>query len=99
MTIVGLDGAEIVQLRDSPMVNDIPNMLRKLADSIEGGEQEATFAFVVVNGSRYAPTCFGFGDGMDTRSIIGMLDLAISQRRASLFEDDERDNANGKTDE
>ena len=84
---------KVVQLReDRPLVSDIPCMLRRLADRIESGEQPADCVIVLVNGARYQPNVFCFGDALDTRSIIGMLDLAMAQRRQSLFDDDERDN-------
>lgn len=67
---------EVVQLRDGPKINDIPGRLRQLADSIESGEQTADYALVIVDGDKTVPNLFGFGNALDTRSIIGLLDIS-----------------------
>ncbi len=68
---------KIVQLHEGrPALNDIPNRLRHLADLIDKGEQRADFALVVIDGERPVPDLFGYGDAMDTRSILGLLELA-----------------------
>lgn len=74
MTVIGLDGVE--RLREAPLLNDIPARLRYLADQIESGEQKADFALVVIDGDSIIPDLFGFGNALDTRSILGMLDIA-----------------------
>lgn len=93
MTVIGLNGAEIVQLRESPPLNDIPARLRYLADQIESGEQKADFALIIIDGDSPMPDLFGFGEVLETRALLGFLDLAkdrfIRQLVVDATEDDE----------
>lgn len=67
---------KVVPIHDGrPLLNDIPNRLRLLADLIESGGQRADYAIVIIDGDRPIPDVYGYGDAMNTREILGFLDL------------------------
>lgn len=71
------DYLKVVPIRDGrPLINDIPNRLRHLAELIESGEVAADFALIVIDGEEAVPNIYGYGNAMDTRSILGLLDQA-----------------------
>lgn len=54
---------KVVQLRESPSLNDIPGMLRKLAEDIEAGVHgDVSSAYVLLPAEGDYPKIFGFGD-------------------------------------
>lgn len=68
---------KVVPIRDGrPLINDIPNRLRHLADLIESGKEKADYVLVIADGDRAIPTMYGYGDALDTREILGLLSLA-----------------------
>lgn len=82
---------KVVELREGrPLLNDIPGQLRLLADRIEKGEQAAYTALVLINGDHYVPDTLLLGNAMETRLILGMLDLARHARITALFADDDQ---------
>lgn len=81
---------KIVPIRDGrPLINDIPNRLRLLADQIDKGEIAADFALVILDGDRPLPTLLGYGDALDTRELLGLLALAESVFVHNAMADDE----------
>jgi len=55
--------AEVVQLHDSPALNDIPGQLRQLADHIEAGQHgDVTAMMVLIPRGEDYPIMFGWGD-------------------------------------
>ncbi len=68
--------AEVVQLRDAPLVNDIPGQLRQLADSIERGEVEADQCICLVPQPDDFPTIYGWGEAFDNRIVLAQFELA-----------------------
>lgn len=85
---------KVVQLRDTPLLNDIPGQLRAMADRIEAGELVADFALVVIDGDHVVPDLFGYGAALDTRSMLGMLDLAKDWFIRQLVADDDNSDEN-----
>lgn len=71
----------VVEIRPSPVsLNDIPNMLRKLADRFETGdlkEDDCCFAIVPQGGN--FPIIIGFGD------VDGQNDPIIQMERAKFW--------------
>lgn len=71
-------GAEVVTLYDANM-RDIPAMLRRLADQIEGGEVDARQAACVVE-TKHEVVVYGWGDS----TILGSIGLlTIGAQRLS----------------
>jgi hypothetical protein len=68
---------EVVQLREQPLLSDIPGMLRNLADNIESGKYEGCDAVLVVMpiAGDY-PKTFGFGDVSGLNDPIIQFELA-----------------------
>lgn len=81
---------KIVQLHEGrPALNDIPNRLRHLADLIDKGEQRADFALIVIDGDHPMPDMFGYGDAMNTREILGLIELAKAWFVTQVQDDDD----------
>jgi len=78
--------AEIVKLRDgAPPLNDVPGMLRWLADAIEAGEHgdvQSLFALIPRPGDY--PTVFGWGDVAGQNDPIIQCELAKAWFVANL---------------
>jgi hypothetical protein len=67
---------EVVQLRASPKLTDIPGQLRQLADRIEKGEVEAESVLCIVPQDGDWPIMFGWGDHMTDHGNIAICELA-----------------------
>jgi len=66
--------AEVVQLRDSPLVSDVPGQLRSMATAIENGLECETALFVIHTGGE--PEIFIWGEHKGDLAHIGILELA-----------------------
>lgn len=67
---------EVVQLRAAPKLNDIPAMMRQLADEIERGEVEAESMLCLIPSDEGLPVIYGWGEHMGDYANIGLLELA-----------------------
>ncbi len=68
---------KVVSLRDGPLLNDIPGMLRRTADRIESGDvAEADVALLIIPQPGDWPRVFGFGDTTGSNDPIVILELA-----------------------
>lgn len=66
---------EVVQLRSTPIVSDVPAQLRSMADAIEGGKIECPSAlFIISTGGE--PDIFMWGEHEGDLANIGLLELA-----------------------
>lgn len=68
--------AEVVQLRDAPLINDIPGQLRQMADMIESGELETNSVLFIAETGEQWPAVFGWGEHNGTLGNIGLLEWA-----------------------
>lgn len=66
----------ITPLRPGPALNDIPGMLRQLADQFEAGEYDATSLLVVMPQEGDWPILFGYGEHMGDLTNIATMELA-----------------------
>lgn len=66
----------VTPLRGSPLLTDIPGQLRQMADMIENGEVDASFALFVVPQQGDWPMIFGWGQPLGEYGNIGVLELA-----------------------
>lgn len=71
----------IVNLRGGhPLVNDIPGMLRQLADKFEAGEETVDGILILIprtaGEDSYWPRLFGYGENWETHYRIAQLELA-----------------------
>ncbi len=57
-------------------LTDIPSKLRELADRIEKGEQQASFAMVIIPVEGDWPSVFSFGEDMGDYGRVGVLEVA-----------------------
>jgi len=67
---------EVVQLRPSPSLNDIPGQLRQMADSIERGDIEAASALFIIPREGDWPELYGWGEHMGDYANIALCELA-----------------------
>lgn len=67
----------VVQMRTHNL-QDIPAMLRQLADSIEGGAEPAQQAVVALVGPEGAVKVYGYGDIGPAHETIGVLQVAVA---------------------
>lgn len=66
----------VVQLRETPSLQDIPALLRRLADEIESGETAASTMFIVIPRDGDYPQLRGWGDVDGENGPIVQLALA-----------------------
>lgn len=66
----------VVPLRETPSLQDIPALLRRLAAEIETGETVATTMFIVIPRDGDYPSLRGWGDVDGDRGPIVQLALA-----------------------
>lgn len=66
----------VVRLRDSPSLNDLPGQLRQLADKIERGEVEGETAICIVPQATGWPLLYGWGPQFERMAIVGILETA-----------------------
>jgi hypothetical protein len=69
--------ADIRLLHDHPLISDVPEMLRLMADEIERGEHVvpwAVFAYPADNHSW--PAVFGWGPVPNDMAVVGLLEMA-----------------------
>lgn len=66
----------VVQLRDSPLLSDIPGQLRQLADAIENGELQTKSVLCVADMPGDWPIIYGWGEHLSDYGNIAVLDLA-----------------------
>lgn len=66
---------EIVQLRSSPNMADIPGRLRKMADDIESGEVKASSVLLIIPRDSHWPDVWGWGEDLGDMGRIGLLEL------------------------
>lgn len=57
-------------------INDIPTMLRALADQINSGKQTAEAVYVIVPNPGAYPTIYGYGAYTSPEERIATLDMA-----------------------
>jgi hypothetical protein len=67
--------AEVVKLR-SASVADIPAMLRRMADDLESGRQQAEAALFIIPVEGEFPKIFGWGEHMGDYANIAVLEMA-----------------------
>jgi hypothetical protein len=69
--------ADIVQLRTSPPVSDIPGQLRRLADEVESGAvQTSSVLCIVVEDAEKWPAVYGWGQHLSDYGNIAVMELA-----------------------
>lgn len=67
---------EIVKLRVTPTVVDIPGQLRAMADRIEAGEIEATSILFIIAKENDWPDIYGWGDHLGDHGNIAICELS-----------------------
>ena len=67
---------KVVGLRPGPTVDNIPAMMRQLADRIESGEQPADAVLCIIPQPGDWPAIFGWGDHQGDLGNIGLCELA-----------------------
>lgn len=67
---------EVVQLRPSPSLIDLPGQLRQMADSIERGNIEATSALFIIPREGDWPELYGWGEHMGDYANIALCEMA-----------------------
>lgn len=67
--------AEVVALREN-RINDIPAMLRQMADEIEAGAVEATSALFIVPREADFPAIYGWGEHLGDHGNIAVCEMA-----------------------
>lgn len=65
---------EIVPLRSSPNMADIPGRLRAMADDIEKGEVPASSVMLIIPRECHWPDVWGWGDDLGDLGRIGLLE-------------------------
>lgn len=65
----------LVHLRDTT-INDIPGMLRKLADAFDAGDETAPGILVIIPQDGDFPALFGYGEHLGDYQNIAILELA-----------------------
>lgn len=69
--------AEVVQLREGPLLSDIVGQIRAFADRIEAGEYgEVETVFAILPRAREYPMVLGWGDITNTNDPVIQLELA-----------------------
>lgn len=67
---------DVIDLRKTPSMADIPGMLRTMADDIENGEVQASSMMVIIPTDGDWPDIFGWGEHMGDYGCIGLLEIA-----------------------
>lgn len=71
---------KVVNLRSRQKLNDIPGMLRQLAEDFEAGKQTASRLIVLIPPTEadpgHWPVMYGYGDSFDKHYCIALLELA-----------------------
>lgn len=66
----------VLHLRPGPPINDIPGMLRQLADQFETGEYTAEGILVILPRDGDWPAIFGYGEHLTDYGNIAVLEMA-----------------------
>lgn len=66
----------VVALRPGPPINDIPGMLRQMADRFEAGDMTAEGVLFIVPRDGDWPQIFGWGSHLSDYGNIAVLELA-----------------------
>ncbi len=69
--------SEVIPIRSgNPLLNDIPGMLRQMADWIESGEVVTESALFILPVEDSWPRVYGWGEGMTDLECVANMELA-----------------------